>query len=208
MFPFARPARLESAKTPTLEDIPVWVGIATTVAGVGTAAGKRYRGWRKRRGDEEKALALIPKIAADLEATRQKVDRLANSIDGRAESLAWLEARAKSAMQTSAIPVWETDAHGNCTSVNDAYERLTQRQQDDLVGNGWEDIVAKEDYERLMTRWRASVRDRATFAGEFRLVRPDGTSVMVRAQGVPVTDENGTMLGFTGQTYPIGGHDG
>lgn len=186
----------------------MWIGIATTVAGVGTAAAKKYHGWRKRRDDEEAALALIPKIAADLEATRMKVDRLAAAIDGRADSLAWLEARAKSALQSSSVPSWETDAHGNCTSVNDSYERLTQRHADDLVGNGWEDIVAREDYDRLMNRWQASVRDRAAFAGEFRLQRPDGTSVMVRAQGVPVTDETGRMLGYTGQTYPIGGHDG
>jgi PAS domain S-box-containing protein len=67
----------------------------------------------------------------------------------------------------------------------------------------WERAVHPDDYERVHAAWLECLRTGATFAEDYRIVRPDGGTVWTRDSCVPIRDENGAAQFWHGVMHDI-----
>jgi PAS domain S-box-containing protein len=97
--------------------------------------------------------------------------------------------------------VWQSDPHGLCDYVNQAWQDYTGRDIKDLRGNGWLDSVHPDDW----NAWRDAI-DRLMpgeqpFELEFRLRRADGAYGSIICSARPYRDLLGGFAGYLCSCY-------
>ena len=60
-------------------------------------------------------------------------------------------------MLAAPIGIFETDALGSCTFVNDRYCQLTGLSSADALGAGWTRVLHPDDRGRVIAEWQAAV---------------------------------------------------
>src|SRR4029450_13694078 len=85
---------------------------------------------------------------------------------------------ASRAAVLNALPslVWCTDAAGDCTFVNQAWEDYTGRALDAERARAWLDSVHQEDRSAVERAWNEALGLRRPFEIEYRLGRAGGSS--------------------------------
>ena len=78
------------------------------------------------------------------------------------------------AMEAVPIAIFETDALGSVTFVNDRWCELTGLSATNALGAGWMRVLHPDDLERVIAEWQAAVTQAREVRIEFRIVRPDG----------------------------------
>ena len=101
------------------------------------------------------------------------------------------------------VGIFQTDAQGNCTFVNDAWCQLSGLSEAETLGQGWTQAVHPEDVERVAAKWEECVRSQKVYLNDFRLVRPDGTLRHVLTTGRPMHDDQGRLKGFIGTVLDV-----
>ena len=99
--------------------------------------------------------------------------------------------------------IFRTDAHGNCTYVNDAWLKMTGMSYDDAMGDGWGEGLHPDDRERVFSLWSAAVDQEKPFKDEFRFVQVDGSERWVMAVSSPERRQDGTVTGHIGVNLDI-----
>jgi diguanylate cyclase (GGDEF)-like protein/PAS domain S-box-containing protein len=94
--------------------------------------------------------------------------------------------------------VWCSDARGECSFVNQAWEDYTGRSGEDERGTHWIDSVHPEDRTRLIREWDETLGLRRPLDAQYRLLRADGTYGWVHHCAQPINDENGRLTGYLG----------
>jgi len=74
---------------------------------------------------------------------------------------------AKVLLQESQDAVFETDEHGDCVWVNDAYTHLTGLSTDQAAGRGWWAAIAIKDKVSVAREWDEAVERRVPFTGHY-----------------------------------------
>src|SRR5262245_15815358 len=79
--------------------------------------------------------------------------------------------------------------------VNGQVERLSGHGPNAWLDDPdlWMRSIHPDDRERVQARWTASVQQGLSFLCEYRIVRPDGSTVWVREATDPVPGEDGTV---------------
>lgn len=96
-------------------------------------------------------------------------------------------------------PTWESDAAGNCLRANAALLGLTGRSADELVGNGWENIVLPSDRQRVWAEWKDAVCKQRVFESEYTVIHADsGKAYKVEAVATPFFSAQGRIIGWIG----------
>jgi PAS domain S-box-containing protein len=67
-------------------------------------------------------------------------------------------------------PMFETDAAGQFTSVNAAFEKSFDTSCDDMYGRGWINLLIPEDREPFVRAWHHAIADRRAFRSVARCV--------------------------------------
>jgi|SRR5882724_3571327 len=77
------------------------------------------------------------------------------------------------------MPIFESDEEGKCVWVNLAYLDLVKRDMHFLLGNGWKNVIASEDRDRVIHNWEACVKDGRDAEDTYSMVDVDGKTFKV-----------------------------
>jgi len=119
-----------------------------------------------------------------------------NRID---KNMYYLEQRQKAILTSSKqICYFETDNHGNLTTVNRLYQRLTNRTIEELMGYGWLNIIEESDREKVRTEWNRCITNIEEFHDIFYIQNTDGIKCRVRIEAFPIKSKDNGLLGYVG----------
>ncbi|WP_017303198.1 PAS domain-containing protein [Spirulina subsalsa] len=89
--------------------------------------------------------------------------------------------------------------------VNSAYERVWGKSCQSLYENpnSWLDSVYPEDLEQVFNALHENKEGKENFRGEFRILKPDGSTRWIAAVNIPIYDEAGTVQYLVGTSADI-----
>ena len=101
-----------------------------------------------------------------------------------ARALAESEARFRGLAEAAPVGIFEADAAGRWTYVNDRLCAIAGLSADEAAGDGWQRALHPTDRARVRDAWRRALADRGAFDLRFRFLRPDGTDSWVVGRAV------------------------
>ena len=107
------------------------------------------------------------------------------------------DAQFRALCALSMTGVFLCDAAGSVVYSNAAYEHMTGRAGQDLLGSGWLGAIHADDRDAITFAWEAAVAMRAPYACSGRYQRGDGTIVWFTLEAAPIV-EGARVLGFVG----------
>jgi diguanylate cyclase (GGDEF)-like protein/PAS domain S-box-containing protein len=100
--------------------------------------------------------------------------------------------------------LWETDSAGRYTYVSNKVESLLGYGPERLIGTSAFDLMTAPDAKRLRDLFGMAKKEHKPFYGlEFSTTDKDGGVVILEANGNPIIDESGILLGYRGVTRDI-----
>lgn len=117
-------------------------------------------------------------------------------------SIAASERRWKYLAMLVPVGVFETDAAGDCTFVNERWQAMTGIRAEDARGRGWLNALHPEDRDRVCDEWYAAASAGREFALEYRYATPAGVVTWVQGSAVALR-ENGAVTGYVGTATDI-----
>ncbi|MGG6241020.1 PAS domain-containing protein [Nodosilinea sp. AN01ver1] len=105
------------------------------------------------------------------------------------------EARFKGFAENSSDVIWITDAHKyQLVYVSPSFEQVWGRSATELYANlsGFVEYIHPDDRDRIEWGWQHCTQ--AAYTQEYRVLRPDGTTVWIRDRGFPIYDDQGELL--------------
>lgn len=98
-----------------------------------------------------------------------------NIIEGQTRStqraVETLAAKQKATIYLNDVPMFETDANGNCTFVNKAYQDITGLPFQSCLGEGWQHALHPDDFDRVVDGWARCMATGTEFIMDFRWVQ-------------------------------------
>jgi diguanylate cyclase (GGDEF)-like protein/PAS domain S-box-containing protein len=149
--------------------------------------------------------ARAPITAADeVGELATRFNAMAEQLQNHVSELAGSQRRFRELADDTSDWIWETDADGRYTYVSNRAEEIVGYTPDQLVGNSAFDYMGTEDAERLGKLF-AGVRaeQRAFYGFEHAAVRADGSVVQLEANGRPILDAAGNVIGYRGVTRDV-----
>lgn len=100
--------------------------------------------------------------------------------------------------ETCPVGIFHTDAQGACIYTNPQWQEIYGMTLADSMGYGWVRHIHPEDAETVTAIWNAATSTGSAFDHKFRVQRPDGSIVPVRARGRAVVLRDGSLGGYVG----------
>ncbi len=119
------------------------------------------------------------------------------------EALRQSESRFRHMADTAPILIWTADAAMSCTYFNQRCQDLTGRGMQELLGEGWLDIVHEEDRQRCIDAYTAGYERKEPFVMDYRIRRPDGELRWLYDVGAPRLSSDGELIGYIGSCVDI-----
>ena len=158
------------------------------------------------------AEVLRTKVRAILELRERNEELeqklLRSAAHERAQRLAErrLERRYRTLVEATGQVVWSTRPAGDMVEDSPSWRAFTGQSAQELLGWGFLDAVHPEDRERAVLAWQDALADKSPYDAEFRLRRADGSYAEVLSRGVPVLDDDGTVLEWLGTCIDLTEH--
>ena len=123
----------------------------------------------------------------------------------REEQLRRTSERLELATRAASIGIWDWDVVKDELIWDDAMYRLFGVRKEDFSGayDAWAKSLAPEDFEWAHAEVQAALRGEREWAGEFRIVWPDGSVHFIKAASQTFRDEAGRPLRMVGVNYDI-----
>jgi len=99
--------------------------------------------------------------------------------------------------------VWICDPAGRNTYASDSFLQLVGITQEQCSEFGWSDVLHPDEREAAVTAWKECVRTGGNWDREHRFLGVDGQYHPVLARGMPVRDNDGTLLCWAGINLDI-----
>jgi PAS domain S-box-containing protein len=115
------------------------------------------------------------------------------------------EARFRALTQTLPNQVWTATPDGQLDWFNQVVLDYTGKTRDQLAGDGWGNIVHREDLPRVTQEWAASLVSGTIYDTEFRIRRADGVFRWHIVRAVPI-EANGVITRWLGTNTDIDDH--
>ena len=117
-----------------------------------------------------------------------------------------LERRYRSLVEATGQVVFSMGPRGEVVEDWPSWRAFTGQSPAELAGRGFLDAVHPDDRERVERAWQAGLADKVPYDVEFRLRRGDGSFAEVLSRGVPVVDDDGTLLEWLGTCIDLTEH--
>lgn len=116
------------------------------------------------------------------------------------DQLAASEQRFHELSRLSPVGIFETDANGSCTWVNDTWPGFTGLDIEAAAGDGWLAGIHPDDRERVMRTWSAAADDvEPTFTSDMRYRHvTTGLVTSVHVTAAPMPTEDGHVRSWLG----------
>ncbi len=122
----------------------------------------------------------------------------------RAEhALAASEARHRELTFVAPVGIFECDAAGGCTYLNQRALELMGVELPQALGDGWAMAIHPEDRERVFREWRATAQHGREFRVQFRFLHANGSERWASGRATATRDGDGTIIGFIGTVADI-----
>jgi len=113
------------------------------------------------------------------------------------------EQRFSTLVSSAPTGVFEADANGRYTFVNDRLCQFAGLPAAQMLGENWLQALHPEDRERVQCAWDNFVRQAIPFDLEFRFLRPDGSVRWFYGQARSLTDSEHKVRSHTGTLTDI-----
>ncbi len=113
------------------------------------------------------------------------------------------ERRFSTLANAAPVGIWRTNARGDTLFVNHAFKQMTGLRDGQWEGSHWITAIHPDDFDAVVSKWKAVLKAKAAFRGEWRWRRTDGSIVWVATSGAPQLDEEGRVTGFIGMNVDI-----
>jgi len=113
------------------------------------------------------------------------------------------EQRFSALVSSAPAGVFEADANGRYTFVNDRLCQFAGRPAEQLLGENWLQALHPEDRERVQNAWGNFVKQGIPFDLEFRFLQPDGSVRWLYGQVRSLTESAHKVRGYTGTLTDI-----
>ncbi len=103
----------------------------------------------------------------------------------------------------SPVGIFQTDANGKTTYVNQTWCKISGLSVEEALGDGWLKAVHPEDKEKVDERWQLNTQKQMASMADYRFIRPDGSVVWVIGQAVPELNSENEIIGYVGTITDI-----
>ncbi|MES1217124.1 MAG: PAS domain S-box protein [Bacteroidota bacterium] len=114
------------------------------------------------------------------------------------ETLINNELRFRTLAGNAPVGIFQTDAGGKTTYVNETWMGYTGMKFHEAIGDGWIEAVHPGDRERLIKDWYDKAHRGFESTTEYRLIHKDGTTRWVSGKAVPIFNKSGEIAGYIG----------
>ena len=149
---------------------------------------------------------ILQKVTEQTEALTRIRDELKAEIverDRVADALRKSEEGFRTLATASPVGIFQTDVSGAGTFTNPRWQEIAGVEEQETWGMGWAEVISPEDRETVKAKWEICARQGREYAGEFRLLRPDGQTCWVSSRAVPICSESNEVLGYVGTMEDI-----
>ncbi len=105
--------------------------------------------------------------------------------------------------ENSPVGIFRADANGMITYINARLSDMVEILPKDIAGYKWLNAVHPDDREFLSEKWRNAIISKTNIHFESRILKKDGSVVLVSAEAVPELREDGTVNGYVGTVKDI-----
>ena len=120
------------------------------------------------------------------------------------EALRDSEQRMRDIVNTMADWAWETDADAVYTSVSGNYEQILGYTAEEILGGTPFDLMPEDDAGRVRRIFEEHVTEKTAIEDlENWTVRKDGRRICLLTNGIPLLDDQGTLIGYRGVNRDI-----
>ena len=146
------------------------------------------------------AFARQPLTASVLTDLAPLADQLAQFVTLRTtfREVEVAEQRYRALASTAPVGIFETDATGNCTFVNDRWCQLAGLTPSLAAGQGWVAALHPDDRERVFSEWYAAATEGRDFHLEYRFRSPAGRTSWLIGGASSLRGRDGTITGYIG----------
>jgi PAS domain S-box-containing protein len=113
------------------------------------------------------------------------------------------EEQYRSLVIATAQIVWQTDANGDMVEDNPIWRGFTGQSLEASLGRGWINAIHPADQERVAEIWSHSVKIKAPYETECRIINHRGEYSDFSVRGVPILDKDGEILSWVGTCTDI-----
>lgn len=114
------------------------------------------------------------------------------------EALINNELRFRTLTGNAPVGIFQTDAAGKTTYVNETWLAYTGMTFDEALGDGWIEAVHPDDRQRLSKEWYAKAEKGLESSSEYRLIDKKGNTRWVAGKAVPLFNKSGEITGHMG----------
>ncbi|MDR3641808.1 MAG: PAS domain S-box protein [Humidesulfovibrio sp.] len=122
---------------------------------------------------------------------------------GDEEALTRSEERFRTLAQVSPVGIFQADAKGRCTYVNDQWSRISGYPKATAIGRGWLRTLDFTDRRGILQGLRETARTGDDFVTEFRFRVRTGQGRWVLVRAATERDQQGRFIGFVGAVTDI-----
>jgi PAS domain S-box-containing protein len=103
----------------------------------------------------------------------------------------------------SAIAIYETDAEGQCLSVNKEWCKFAGISKEDALGDGWQQGLHPDDKERIFALWNKHAKTKKPWNFEYRFRTSENVITWVMGTSNPIINKQGEITGYIGVNTDI-----
>jgi len=122
---------------------------------------------------------LAPAALRALREVEERVERKRAD-----EALRESERKYHALAELSPVGIFRTDAEGDCTYINERWQKITGLTLEEALGKGWVQSLHPDDRNRISEEWYQAVREHRPFKSEYRFLNRDGTTTWVLGQAI------------------------
>jgi PAS domain S-box-containing protein len=119
------------------------------------------------------------------------------------EALRASEEKYRDLVETSSDLIWSVDLEGRITFINSACRAVYRREPEELIGMRFLDLVDPSCREKDLELFQAILEGKEIFQAETRHMRPDGSSIALSVNAIPLRGPERDIIGATGTASDI-----
>jgi two-component system, chemotaxis family, CheB/CheR fusion protein len=119
------------------------------------------------------------------------------------ESLRQSEERYRTLADSLPQLVWTCHPNGHCDYFNAKYSEYTGVPREELLGDGWREVMHPEDREATCEYWFEALQGEVPYDLNYRLRRADGAYRWFNVRALPLRDRHGSIIKWFGACNDI-----
>jgi PAS domain S-box-containing protein len=149
-------------------------------------------------------LRTAQKALCDQEQELRKAhDELEIKVTERTSELRKSERELRDVIDAIPTIVWSALPDGSNTYINRGFAEYSGFSAEQVAGSGWQAATHPDDLQQHLSKWMAFVATGEPFENEVRFRRADGQYRWHLCRGVPLRDDEGTIVRWYGILFDI-----